>query len=145
MALQQWALPHLRGLLPLDDDELERIVSYVSTLSDSEAAQNLETMLGDSPKALEFIASFLKHRAEQEPVYAAPPGPPPAASKTAGSAPAASKAASSAPAAGFVPAVGGGVSFARHYHTNEVIEAGRVRARDEVRSGSCRKGRGVAA
>lgn len=52
----------LREVLPLNDDELEQIISYAWGLDDAEAAQHLGNLLGDSPKSLEFIAFFLDAR-----------------------------------------------------------------------------------
>jgi hypothetical protein len=62
----QWAIPQLRELLPLDDSELEQILTYASTLDDAEAAQHLENLFGDSPKSLGFISSFLQHRRDSQ-------------------------------------------------------------------------------
>jgi hypothetical protein len=53
----------LRELLPLSDGELEQIISYASGLDDAEAAHHLGNLLGNSPKSLEFISSFLDTRA----------------------------------------------------------------------------------
>jgi hypothetical protein len=64
MALQQWALPHLRSLLPLDDSELAQIVSYAAKLPDDQAAEHLQTLLGISPESLRFVAGFLERRAQ---------------------------------------------------------------------------------
>lgn len=62
MELSTWALPELSKLLPLDDDSLKQIVSYTESLSPREAADHLQNLLGDSPKALEFITSFNNRR-----------------------------------------------------------------------------------
>lgn len=64
MDFQQWVRPELRKLLPLDDQELGQVISYTNTLPDSEAAQHLENLLGDSPQSMSFIASFMSHRAK---------------------------------------------------------------------------------
>lgn len=61
-----WALPQARELLPLDDGELEQIMTYASTLDDAEAALHLENLFGDSPKSIEFIASFMEHRTNSQ-------------------------------------------------------------------------------
>jgi hypothetical protein len=138
MALQQWALPQLSKLLPLDDDSLRQIVTYADTLSNAEAAEHFRNLLGDSPEALSFISSFNEHRSNNRgtmsskaddgrdikqnnqdgstqgrstqnqdlPAYAPPSYPPP------------SQRASKA---------------LIRPHTNQVIEAAHVRARDEVR------------
>lgn len=64
MALQQWALPQLSELLPLDEGELKQIISYTDTLPDTEAAKHLGDLLGDSPSADHFITSFIERRSE---------------------------------------------------------------------------------
>ena len=140
MALQQWALPKLSELLPLDEESLKQIVTYTDTLPDAQAAEHLTNLLGDSPQALEFISSFNARRpnahrsapavatskqvsdskdskqqdnysndseqGKKLPAFAPPSYPPPIQ----------------------------GASVAPHRpHTNLVIEAAHVRARDEVR------------
>lgn len=173
MALERWALPQLSQLLPLDEGELKQILAYTNTLSDTETAEHLRGMLGDSPEATNFISSYNEQRAEMAarsskiqdeekrsaalpdptygqsstsngasekagardppPDYAPPPGPPPTASSNGpserpdvkGSRP--SYAAPSGPP----PASAGGSAVARRNHTNPVIEAGTIRARDE--------------
>lgn len=70
------------------------------------------------------------------PAYAPPPGPPPANAATSSEKPPpAQTRTSNAPAylppSGAPPANAAGIAAARH-HTNQVIEAGKVRARDEV-------------
>ncbi|KAH7392586.1 C2HC5 finger protein [Pyrenochaeta sp. MPI-SDFR-AT-0127] len=62
MDLSTWALPQLSKLLPLDDDSLKQIISYTVSLPNREAADHLQNLLGDSPQALEFIASFNNRR-----------------------------------------------------------------------------------
>jgi hypothetical protein len=62
MDLSAWALPQLSRLLPLDDDSLKQIISYTETLSNREAADHLQNLLGDSPQALEFITTFNNRR-----------------------------------------------------------------------------------
>jgi hypothetical protein len=62
MDLSTWALPQLSKLLPLDDESLKQIISYTDSLSNREAADHLQNMLGDSPQALEFITSFNNRR-----------------------------------------------------------------------------------
>ncbi|KAH8678159.1 hypothetical protein BX600DRAFT_479497 [Xylariales sp. PMI_506] len=64
MALYNWALPHLQELLPLDEDELRQIITYTSSLIDTEAVDHLEGLLGESPPSLEFIAQFISQRTE---------------------------------------------------------------------------------
>ncbi|KAH7398872.1 putative zinc finger motif, C2HC5-type-domain-containing protein [Phaeosphaeria sp. MPI-PUGE-AT-0046c] len=62
MDLSTWALPQLSRLLPLDDESLKQIISYTESLSNREAADHLQNLLGDSPQALEFITSFNNRR-----------------------------------------------------------------------------------
>ncbi|OAL50225.1 C2HC5 finger protein [Pyrenochaeta sp. DS3sAY3a] len=62
MDLSSWALPQLSKLLPLDDESLKQVLSYTETLSQREAADHLQNLLGDSPQALEFITSFNNRR-----------------------------------------------------------------------------------
>ncbi|KAL2356697.1 C2HC5 finger protein [Cryomyces antarcticus] len=62
MALSIWALPRLSKLLPLDEDSLKQIITYTDTLPREAAAEHLKNLLGDSPQALEFIASFNSRR-----------------------------------------------------------------------------------
>ncbi|KIW87138.1 uncharacterized protein Z519_12249 [Cladophialophora bantiana CBS 173.52] len=60
--LQSWALPRLGRLLPVDDDSLNEVIAYTSTLSKDAAAEHLKNLLGDSPQALDFISSFNARR-----------------------------------------------------------------------------------
>ncbi|KAJ8098975.1 hypothetical protein POJ06DRAFT_199857 [Lipomyces tetrasporus] len=62
MALEQWALPQLSELMPLDEESLKQIIVYTDALPDAKADEHLRGLLGDSPQALEFITSFNKHR-----------------------------------------------------------------------------------
>lgn len=158
LALRQWALPELRKLLPLNDGELEQILSYTGMLPDSEATQNLETLLGDSPESLQFIASYIEHRAvlnaakqagssdNQNTAYwhtsrgtagkfsAASSGQVPTQrnSSMASDPPVYDAPLRRWPAIGCADSAGG---FVRHYHTNEVVEASNRRAVDEVHFG----------
>ncbi|KAF2277585.1 zf-C2HC5-domain-containing protein [Westerdykella ornata] len=65
MDLTAWAILQLSKLLPLDDESLRQIVSYAESLPPKEAAEHLQNLLGDSPKALEFITSFNNRRNQQ--------------------------------------------------------------------------------
>ena len=56
--LLSWAVPRLAQLLPLDDDSLKQIITYSESLSKDASADHLKNLLGESPAALEFIASF---------------------------------------------------------------------------------------
>ena len=51
-------LQQLSHLLPLDNSELEQILSYTSTLPKDQAARHLGELLGDSPETAKFIAAF---------------------------------------------------------------------------------------
>ncbi len=62
MASSTWALSQISQLLPLDDQSLQEILDYISTLSKDRAADHLKNLLGDSLKALEFISSFNSRR-----------------------------------------------------------------------------------
>ena len=76
MASSAWATNQLSHLLPLDQDSLEQIIEYTSALPKDGAAEHLKNLLGDSPKALEFISSFNARR--DAPATATPasvPGP----------------------------------------------------------------------
>ena len=57
-ALEQWALPRLQQLLPLDDESLRQILQYTDSLPKDAAAEHLKNLLGDDGRALEFISSF---------------------------------------------------------------------------------------
>lgn len=132
MALQEWAVPELSKLLPLDQESLTEIISYAVSLPDEQASENLRQVLGDSPEALNFIIAFNEQRSalpvanskqmndskksdptaynmqsqqklqKQPPAYMPPSHPPPHSARQA------------------------------RGHKNAVIEAATVRARDEV-------------
>ena len=75
MTTSTWATTQLSHILPLDQESLEQIIHQTSTLPKDAAAEHLKNLLGDSPKALEFISSFNARR--DTPTTAAPsPGPP---------------------------------------------------------------------
>lgn len=61
-ALEQWALPRLQQLLPLDDESLKQVLEYAGSLPKDAAAEHLKNLLGDDPKSLEFISSFNMRR-----------------------------------------------------------------------------------
>ncbi|KAI6812248.1 zf-C2HC5-domain-containing protein, partial [Hortaea werneckii] len=68
MALEQWALPRLQQLLPIDDDSLRQVIQYSESLPKDAAADHLKNLLGDDdPKALEFISSFNLRRQNAPP------------------------------------------------------------------------------
>lgn len=62
MTSPTWAMSQISKLLPLDEASLQQILEYSSTLSKDEAAEHLKNLLGDDPKALEFITSFNSRR-----------------------------------------------------------------------------------
>ena len=57
-SLEQWALPRLQQLLPLDEESLKQVIQYTDTLPKDAAAEHLKNLLGDDGKALEFISGF---------------------------------------------------------------------------------------
>ncbi|KAI0542581.1 putative zinc finger motif, C2HC5-type-domain-containing protein [Xylaria digitata] len=57
---------HLARLLPLPHDELQQVLDYAATLSKSDAADHLHNLLGDSPAAVDFIASFNSKRRDPQ-------------------------------------------------------------------------------
>ncbi|OJJ80182.1 C2HC5-type zinc finger protein [Aspergillus glaucus CBS 516.65] len=65
--LVSWGTPRLAQLLPLDEESLGEIITYSATLSKEECAEHLKNLLGDSPGAFEFIASFNSRREAQQP------------------------------------------------------------------------------
>ena len=62
MTSSTWAESRLSNLLPLDEASLKQILDYISTLPKDAAAEHLKNLLGDSPKALEFISSYNARR-----------------------------------------------------------------------------------
>ncbi|KAI8956486.1 zf-C2HC5-domain-containing protein [Daldinia sp. FL1419] len=56
------SISQLSRLLPLPDGELKQIIDYAATLSKSEAAKHFRNLLGESPEAVDFIASFNSKR-----------------------------------------------------------------------------------
>ncbi|OTB10123.1 hypothetical protein K445DRAFT_17007 [Daldinia sp. EC12] len=52
----------LSKLLPLPEAELKQVIDYAATLSKSEAAEHFRNLLGESPEAIDFIASFNSKR-----------------------------------------------------------------------------------
>lgn len=65
-AFQDWAVPQLSRLLPLDNESLKQIVTYTDTLDRENAADHLKNLLGDSPQAFEYISAF-NHRRPKPP------------------------------------------------------------------------------
>ncbi|XWW98364.1 hypothetical protein V2A60_006364 [Cordyceps javanica] len=70
----------LSQLLPLPDDELLQVLDYANTLSKSDAASHFSNLLGDSPLAVDFIASFNARR--ETPAAASPSAAPSAAASS---------------------------------------------------------------
>jgi hypothetical protein len=148
--LQQWALPQLAHLLPLPEDELKQVVAYVESLSDIETEGHLQDMLGDSGEANQFTTHFIERRnylrasarkqmsdekSSLRQQDAAVPTSPGAASSSNGATQTADvkgQPPAYVPPQGPPPVNAAGIAAARH-HTNQVIEAAKVRARDEVR------------
>lgn len=62
MSSSSWAAFQLSQLLPLDEASLQQILDYTSTLPKDAAAEHLKNLLGDSPKALDFISSYNARR-----------------------------------------------------------------------------------
>lgn len=72
MASATWAISQISQLLPLDEASLQQILEYSSTLSKDEAAEHLKNLLGDDPKALEFISKFNSRREAPKATQTAP-------------------------------------------------------------------------
>lgn len=64
------SLSQLSQLLPLPEEDLQQVLQYASTLSKSEAASHFNNLLGDSPLAVDFIASFNSHRKDPSSIHA---------------------------------------------------------------------------
>lgn len=72
MVSSTWAISRISQILPLDEETLQQILDYTSTLPKPAAAQHLQDILGDSPPALEFISNFNSHREVQDEIQAEP-------------------------------------------------------------------------
>jgi hypothetical protein len=77
MASSVWAQSQLSQLLPLDEDSLQQVLEYTSTLTREAAAEHLKNLLGDSPKALEFISSYNLRREPPTTAHSASEAPKP--------------------------------------------------------------------
>lgn len=66
MVSSTWAISRISKILPLDEDTLQQILDYTSTLPKPAAAKHLQDILGDSPQALEFISTFNSHPGVQD-------------------------------------------------------------------------------
>ncbi|KAI9731610.1 MAG: hypothetical protein M1818_007740 [Claussenomyces sp. TS43310] len=56
------SLAQLQRLLPLPEEDLQQMLDYAATLSKQEAVEHFNSVLGESPQALEFISSFNSRR-----------------------------------------------------------------------------------
>lgn len=130
MALEQWALPQLSELLPLDEDSLKQIIIYTNTLPDDQAAEHLRGLLGDSSQAFEFITSFNAHRSA--PAVAMSKQTSDSKDSEQGNDSKDKPLLAYAPPSYLPPSQNASMAL-RRPHTNPVIEAEHVRARDEVR------------
>lgn len=72
MSSSTWALSQISQLLPLDEESLQQVLDYSLTLPNDAAAEHLKNILGDSPKALEFISSFNSRRKATVPSHPDP-------------------------------------------------------------------------
>ena len=135
MALQEWALPELSKLLPLDKEALAEIVAYAVTLPDEQATEHFRQVLGDSPEALDFIIAFNEHREALPATTSKQMSDSKKADPSAYSMQNQQKLQKQPPAymARPQPSYTQGAGSTPHRrHTNAVIEAANVRARDEV-------------
>lgn len=62
MVSSSWEISRISQILPLDEETLQQILDYTSTLSRPAAAEHLKGILGDTPPALEFISNFNSRR-----------------------------------------------------------------------------------
>jgi len=62
MSSSAWAATQLSNLLPLDESSLQQVLYYTSSLPKDAAAEHLKNLLGDAPKALDFISSYNARR-----------------------------------------------------------------------------------
>lgn len=62
MSSPSWAQTQLSQLLPLDKEAVQQVLDYTSSLSKDAAADHLKNLLGDSPRALDFISSYNARR-----------------------------------------------------------------------------------
>jgi hypothetical protein len=115
MARKQAPLPQLQ---PLDKESL----TYTNPLPDSQVAKHLSDPYGHSVQAVESIASFNTHRS----------APAIAMSKQASNSSKDKQLPAYTPRSYPSPSQHASVALHRP-HTNAVIEAGSIRARDEVR------------
>ena len=62
MTSSNWAITQISHILPLDEQSLQQLLDYTYTLDKDAAAEHLKGVLGDSPKALDFINAFNARR-----------------------------------------------------------------------------------
>ena len=62
MTSSNWAISQISQILPLDEQSLQQLLDYTYTLDKDAAAEHLKGVLGDSPKALDFINAFNARR-----------------------------------------------------------------------------------
>jgi hypothetical protein len=130
---QQRFISALRELLPLSDGELEQIISYARRLDNAEAVQHLENLLGNSPKSVDFISFFLDTRtslSNNQDIDGSKPAIDDSNSKILDH-----ESESHPPPYVETSVTQNGRRFNQHAtarHTNDIIEAGKIRARDEV-------------
>lgn len=84
-SLESWAVPRLQQLLPLDEDSLKQVVAYADTLPKDAAARHFGDLLGDGPKALEFVTAFNQRRGKAPDEAASKNATPRTASPASGS------------------------------------------------------------
>lgn len=56
------SLAQLSRLLPLPESDLQQVLDYATTLPKAETVDHFKNLLGESPQAIEFIASFNSRR-----------------------------------------------------------------------------------
>lgn len=172
MSLQDWALPQLSALLPLDEDEIKQVLASIDTLPSSEAAKHLNDLVGESPEALRFTTTYVERRAQlvagvpkhavdkktngsMQPTHSPPISPEPGMSSDVskksldnadgggpqfqkGEAPQSSNGKMTDLPPSYANLQGPPIlsGTPKRAHSNQVIEAARVRAKDEVMTSS---------
>jgi hypothetical protein len=167
--LQQWAVPRLGQLLPLTESELEQVVAQTTDLPDEAAEKHFHELLGDSEEAVRFRSEFMDRRREgggetlmdmkgidersKADMESKSHAPGESQSPVAADTSAVEKGDAVPPTSGFKPppmpppsysagsndSTGTNNSISTLKHTNAVIEAAKVRAKDEVRTTSAQE------
>ncbi len=149
MHLEEWALPRLSQLLSLDEESVREILTYTLTLSPSESTIHLQTLLGESSLANDFIDSFTERRATMDSHPVVKLGSdskgidrttadidskmaPPTSSQSTKPISASTTNNHNFVPPPYDPPSKSMVAILRKPHSNVVIEAGHVSARDEV-------------